>query len=135
MSQPPPAAFNPVAFHRRRKLIKVTGLVLILVGLFTIIDLMSNIPIPLTGYRAVFIGAVLMMFGFLFLYHGYKLPIEEALNILHARGRGITEAELVHEMRVDRVTAGRIIGALIQKGFVRRANEHGQTEEVFEPVK
>lgn len=128
--------FNLHAFHRRRKTLKIAGLVLVLVGLFTIIDMMSEIPIPLTGYRAVFVGTVLIIFGFLALYHGYKLPLDEALDILQRRGRGITEGELVHAMRIDRATARRLIQALINKGFVRRATEQASaTEEVFEPVR
>lgn len=131
-----PSEFNYYRFHRRRKFLKFTGLILVLAGLFTIIDLMSEEPIPLTGSRAVFVGSVLMIFGFLALYHGYKLPLEEALDLVHKRGRGITESELVHDMRVDRPTAKRIIDGLIRKGFLRPATEQtGQTEEVFEPVR
>lgn len=122
------------AFHRRRKMIKLTGYVLVVGGLFTILDLMAEIPIPLTGFRAVFAGAMLMVGGFVALYHGYKLPLAEALELIHQRGRGITEAELVHEMRVDRATAGRIIAVLIRQGFLRRASTVN-TEEVFEPVR
>jgi uncharacterized membrane protein len=128
--------FNLHAFHRRRKLLKIVGLVLVLLGLFTIIDMMSEIPIPLTGYRAIFAGTVLIIFGLLSLYHGYKLPLDEALDLVHRRGRGITEGELVHDMRIDRATARRIVQALISKGFLRRATEQaGATEEVFEPVR
>lgn len=130
-----PPLFNHVVFHRRRKLFKVIGLLLVLGGLFTIVDMVSTIPIPLTGYRAVFVGVVLLIFGFLSLYKGYKLPLEEANELIHRRGRGITESELVHEMRVDRATAQRIITALIRKGFLRTsADRASQTEEVFEPV-
>lgn len=130
-----PSEFNHAAFHRRRKLFKVIGLLLVLGGLFTIADMMSEVPIPLTGYRAVFVGVVLLIFGFLSLYKGYKLPLEEANELIHRRGRGITESEIVHEMRVDRATAKRILAALIQKGFLRSAADRGsQTEEVFEPV-
>ena len=131
-----PANFDHHTFHRRRKLLKVIGLVLVLAGLFTIVDMMSEIPVPLTGYRAIFAGTVLILFGILLLYHGFKLPLEEALELVHERGRGITESELVHDMRVDRPTAGRIIRALIAKGFLRRATEQaGHAEEVFEPVR
>ena len=130
-----PSAFNYSAFHHRRKLFKVIGLLLVLGGLFTIADMMSEVPIPLTGYRAIFVGVLLLIFGFLSLYKGYKLPLEEANELIHRRGRGITESELVHEMRVDRATAKRIVAALIQKGFLRSAADLGsQTEEVFEPV-
>jgi DNA-binding MarR family transcriptional regulator len=39
-------------------------------------------------------------------------------------------------MRVDQPTAGRILRALISKGFLRRATEQpSHTEEVFEPVR
>jgi len=127
--------FDLHAFHRRRQALKVAGLLLVLLGLFTIVDMMSNIPIPLTGYRAVFAGTVMIVFGLVALYHGYKLPLNEALELIHAKGRGITEAELVHEMRVDRPTAARIINALLNKGFLRRATEADPTAEVFEPVR
>jgi hypothetical protein len=131
-----PTNFDYHTFHRRRKLLKVIGLVLVLAGLFTIVDMVSEIPIPLTGYRAVFAGTVLIIIGLLALYKGYKLPLEEALELIHERGRGITESELVHDMRVDSPTAARIINTLIGKGFLRRATEQaGHTEEVFEPVR
>ena len=131
-----PANFDYHTFHRRRKLFKAIGLVLVLAGLFTILDMMSEIPIPLTGYRAVFAGTALILFGIMLLYQGYKLPLDEALELIHERGRGVTESELVHDMRVDRPTAGRIIRALIDKGFLRRATEQaGHAEEVFEPVR
>lgn len=127
--------FNYNAFHRRRKLSKVAGLLLVLAGLFTIVDMMAAVPIPLTGYRAVFVGLFLLILGLISLYKGYKLPIEEAVELIHRRGRGITESELVHEMRVDKATAQRIIHALIQKGFLRRgAHPSNQVEEVFDPV-
>lgn len=127
--------FNWAAFHRRRKLYKVVGLGLVLGGLFTIIDMMSKVPIPLTGVRAVFVGLVLIIAGVLSLYHGYKLPLEEALDLVHRKGHGITESEIVHDMRVDRVTAQRIINALMRKGFLRRGSGQSTSEEVFEAVK
>lgn len=131
-----PANFDHRTFHRRRKLFKVIGLLLVLAGLFVIADMMSELPIPLTGYRAVFAGTVLILFGIMMLYEGYKLPLDEAIELIHERGRGVTESELVHDMRVDRPTAARIISALIAKGFLRRATEQGgHTEEVFEPVR
>src|SRR6185436_14200449 len=46
--------FNYRGFHRRRKLLKVAGLVLVLLGLFTIIDMMGEIPevpAPFRGFR------------------------------------------------------------------------------------
>ena len=134
---PPPVPDNDFTrFHKRRRLFKVAGLVLVLAGLFTIIDMMSEVPIPLTGTRAVFVGMVLIIFGLLALYHGYKLPVEEALDLIHQKGRGVTESELVHEMRVDRATARRIINALLQRGFLRRATDQaGEADEVFEPVR
>ena len=131
--------FNYRAFHRRRKLQKFAGLVLVLFGLFIVIDMMGEIPeVPtlVRGFRAIFVGTLLLIFGLLALYQGYKLPLEEAVDLIHRRGRGITESELVHDMRVDRTTARRILEALIQRGFVRRATEQtGQTDEVFEPVR
>ena len=130
--------FNHRVFHRRRKLLKVAGLVLIIIGLFTIIDMMGEIPevpAPFRGMRAIFMGTVLLIFGLLALYNGYKLPLDEAIELIHRSGRNITESEIVHEMRVDRLTAKRILDALIQKGFLRRATDNeNRTEEVFEPV-
>lgn len=129
-----PAGFNNVSFHRRRAILKTAGLVLVLTGLFTILDLVSTVPIPLTGMRAVFTGLVLLIFGFLALYHGYKLPIPEAIELIHGRGRGITASELVHLMRVDRATADRIIQTLVRKGFLRTSAQRDEAEEVFDPV-
>jgi len=129
-----PPSFDNAAFHRRRKILKIAGLVLILSGLFTILDMMSEVPIPLTGMRAVFTGLVLLIFGFLALYHGYKLPLPEAIELIHGRGRGITASELVHLMRVDKPTANRIIQALIRKGYLRTSADRDQAEEVFDPV-
>ena len=132
-----PENFDHRVFHRRRKLFKVIGLVLALAGLFVLLNIMGELPDdPLKGVSAIFAGTVLMLLGILFLYQGYKLPLEEALELIHERGRGVTESEIVHDMRVDRPTAGRILRALIAKGFLRRATEHpSQAEEVFEPVR
>ena len=128
--------FNYNAFHRRRRFYKALGLILVLAGLFTIADMMSEVPIPLTGYRAVFVGTVLLIFGFMSTYNGYKLPLDEAIELIHRRSTGITASEIVHEMRVDRATAERIIQGLIRKGFLRTSAEsHSRTEEVFDPVK
>ena len=132
-----PANFDHRIFHRRRKLFKVMGLVLVLGGVFVLLNMMGELPEePLKGTGAIFGGTVLILFGILFLYHGYKLPLEEALELIHERGRGITESEIVHAMRVDQPTAGRIIRALTAKGFLRRATDQSShTEEVFEPVR
>ena len=99
--------FNFSAFHRRRKILKVLGLVLILCGLFTIVDMVAAIPIPLKGMRAVYAGLTLLILGFISLYHGYKLPLAEAIDLIHSHGRGITSSELVHLMRVDRASSGK----------------------------
>ena len=132
-----PANFDHRIFHRRRKLFKVIGLLLALTGLFVLLNMMGELPEePLKGVSAIFAGTVLILFGILFLYRGYKLPLEEALELIHERGRGVTESEIVHAMRVDQPTAGRILRALIAKGFLRRATEQpSHTEEVFEPVR
>ena len=132
-----PANFDHRIFHRRRKLFKVIGLLLVLTGLFVLLNMMGELPEePLKGTSAIFAGTVLILFGILFLYQGYKLPLEEALELIHERGRGVTESEIVHAMRVDQPTAGRIVRALIAKGFLRRATEQSShTEEVFEPVR
>ncbi|MEP6664302.1 MAG: hypothetical protein ABJC04_11630 [Verrucomicrobiota bacterium] len=127
--------FNHVAFHARRRLLKITGTVLIVCGLFVIMDMMSKVPIPLTGAKAVFVGLLLLMLGLVSLYNGYKLPLREAIELVHSGGRSITTSELVHLMRVDRLTAERIIRRLIDKGFLRISADHGLAEEVFDPVK
>jgi hypothetical protein len=131
---PRPAGFNSAAFHRRRKLLKMSGLALVLLGLFTIVDMVSTFPIPLTGMRAILAGLAMLIGGFVLLYHGYKLPLSEAIELIHGSGRGITASELVHQMRVDRGTADRIIEALIRKGFLRTSGERHEAEEVFDPV-
>jgi hypothetical protein len=127
--------FDYHTFHRHRKFLKWFGFGLVLLGLFTIVDMMSEVPIPLTGYRAIFAGTVLIIFGMIALYKGYKLPIEEALELVRQRGRGITESELVHEMLVDRVTARRLINALVQKGFLHAGAGGQAAEQVYEPVR
>lgn len=131
------AEFNWAGFHRRRKFLKLTGVVMLVVGLYTLVDMMGEIPVTLfRGNRAIVAGTALIIFGLLALYQGYKLPLEEALDLVHRKGRGVTESELVHDMRVDRITAHRILEALIAKGFVRRGSDQtGATDQVFEPVK
>ena len=126
--------FNFAAFHARRKVLKITAIALIVGGLFMIVDLMSAIPIPLKGVRAVYAGLLLLILGLVSLYNGYKLPLPEAIDLIHGRGRGITASELVHLMRVDRITADRIIQRLIEKGFLRASADGSQAEEVFDPV-
>jgi len=128
--------FNWAGFHLRRKTLKLAGLIMIFGGLYTLLDLMGEIPTPFRGSRAVIVGLALLVFGLLALYTGYKLPVEEALDLVHRKGRGITESEIVHDMRVDRLTAKRIIAALIAKGYLRRAaDQSSAADEVFEPVK
>jgi len=128
--------FNAAVFHRRRKVLKLAGLIMIFAGLYTLLDLMGEIPTPFRGSRAVVVGLALLVFGLLALYNGYKLPLDVALELVHRKGRGITESEIVHDMRVDRLTAQRIIAALIAKGFLRRGTDQSSaTDEVFEPVK
>jgi hypothetical protein len=129
------AEFNYHTFHQRRKILKIAGLVLTIGGVFTIIDMSWKVPIPLTGMRALLVGLVMIFFGVLSLYNGYKLPIAEAIAIIHDRGAGITASELIHAMRVDRVTADRIIEALVRKGFLRSTAERGNAEPVFDTVK
>ena len=127
--------FNFAAFHARRKLLKITGVVLVILGLFIFVEMVAERPIPLTGVRPLFAGLLLLVFGFVALYNGYKLPLAEAIDLVHGRGRGITASELVHLMRVDRTTADRIIQRLIEKGFLRTSTESTQAEPVFDPVK
>ena len=128
--------FNWAAFHRRRKVFKLAGLIMVIVGLYTLLDLLGEVPTPFRGTRAIVVGSTLILFGLIALYQGYRLPLDEALDLVHRKGRGVTESEIVHDMRVDRVTARRLIDELIRQGFLRRATEQASaTEEVFEPVK
>ena len=128
--------FNYRAFHRRRKIQKWIGAIFLTLGFFTIIDMISTVPIPITGIRAVFVGTLLMIFGLIWLYKGYRLPLEEAIELIHGRSQGITESEIVHEMMVDKITAHRILNALVQKGFIRpSSSQAGQAEEVYDAVK
>ena len=129
------AEFDYHRFHRRRRVIKITGYVLLFGGVFTIIDMSWKVPIPLTGLRALAVGLVCIFLGVLCLYNGYKLPVEEALEIIHRRGRGISASELIHEMRVDRVTANRIIDELLRKGFLRSSGNSTSAEEFYESVR
>ena len=133
------AEFNWAGFHRRRKFLKFVGFAMVIGGLYTLVDMMGEIPDAPTlfrGNRAIVAGAALIICGLLALYQGYKLPVEEALDLVHRKGRGVTESELVHDMRVDRITAHRILEALIARGFIRRGTEQtGASDEVFEPVK
>ena len=67
---------------------------------------------------------------------GYKLPVAEAIEIIHQNGKdGITASELVHLMRVDRLTANRIITILMDKGFLKSSSRRNDAEEVFDAVK
>ena len=82
------ADFNWVGFHRRRKFLKLAGIVMVIGGLYTLVDMMGEIPDAPTlfrGNRAIIAGAALIVFGLLALYNGYKLPLEEALDLVHAR--------------------------------------------------
>lgn len=127
--------FDYRRFHARRKIQKWIGLILVLLGLFTIVDMMSEVPIPLTGYRAVFAGMILIILGIVSLYKGYKLPLDEALELIHNRNRGITESEILHEMLVDQATARRIIRALVDKGFLRHSRDRENlAEDVYDAV-
>ena len=73
-----PANFDHRVFHRRRKLFKVIGLLLGLAGLFVLLNMMGELPEePLKGTGAIFAGTVLILFGIIFLYQGYKLPLED----------------------------------------------------------
>ena len=126
--------FDYHKFHRRRTILKTTGWVLLGLGLFAVLDMFFREPMPLRGLKGLAAGVVIIILGALALYGGYKLPIAEALEIIHRRGRGISASELIHEMRVDKVTANRILDALLQKGFLRSSSGNTNAEEVFEVV-
>ena len=126
--------FDYHKFHRRRTMIKTTGWVLLGLGIFAVLDMFFREPMPLRGLRLLAVGVVIIILGAICLYSGYKLPVSEALEIIHRRGRGISAAELIHEMRVDQTTANRIIEALLQKGFLRSSSGNTNAEEVYEVV-
>ena len=130
------AEFNYYKFHRRRQILKTVGIVLVALGVFTIIDMAWTVPIPLTGSKAVMAGLMMIGFGAAAIYNGYKLPVTEAIEIIHQNNKGgITASELVHLMRVDRLTADRIISVLLEKGFLKSSSKRNNTEEVFDAVK
>ena len=127
--------FDYHGFNRKRRFLKIAGLALLVLGVFTIIDMAWKVPIPLTGSKAVFAGLVMIGLGAWSLYNGYKLPLDEAIQIIHDKGDGITTSEIIHLMRVDRMTADRIISALVEKGFLKSSSRRSETEEVFDAVK
>jgi hypothetical protein len=127
--------FDYHRFHRRRTLIKTTGWVLLCLGIFVVIDMFFRAPVPLRGLRGLFAGISVIVLGALCLWSGYKLPVTEALEIIHRRGRGISASELIHEMRVDKLTANRIIEALLQKGFLRSSSGNTNAEQVYDVVR
>jgi hypothetical protein len=127
--------FDYYRFHRQRRSLQVTGYVLFVLGIVTIMDMAWTVPIPLTGTKAIIGGLILIGLGTAALYNGYKLPINEALDLIHRRGQGITASEIVHEMRVDKGTADQIMQVLLRKGFVRSSRSGGTTEESFEPTR
>jgi hypothetical protein len=129
------AEFNYYRFHRRRQLLKTAGWVAVGVGLFCMLDMFFKEPMPLRGRNAVFAGLSLLAVGAVLLNAGYRLPVTEAIEILHQRGEGITASELIHLMRVDRVTADRIIAVLVEKGFLKSSARRNEAEQVFDVVK
>ncbi len=128
------AEFNYHKFHRQRQTIKTIGWVLLGLGLFAVLDLFFREPMPLRGLKGLYAGLALLVVAGLTLYSGYKLPVAEALEIIHQHGRGISVGELIHEMRVDRVTADRIIAELVEKGFLRASGD-SNAEKVYEAVR
>ena len=129
------AEFNYYRFHRRRQMLKTAGWAAVAIGLFCMLDMFFKEPMPLRGRNAVFAGVSLLAIGGVLLNAGYKLPITEAIEILHQRGQGITASEIIHLMRVDRVTADRIIAVLVEKGFLKSSARRDETEQVFDVVK
>lgn len=129
------AEFNYYRFHRRRQMLKTAGWVAVALGLFCLLDMFFKEPMPLRGRTAIFAGLSLLAVGAVLLNAGYKLPVTEAIEILHQRGQGITASELIHLMRVDRVTADRIIAVLLEKGFLKSSARRNEAEQVFDVVK
>ncbi len=129
------AGFDYHKFHRRRQALKTAGWIALAVGLFFILDMFFREPMPLRGRNALFAGLSLIAIGGVLLNAGYKLPGNEAIEILHEKGQGITASELIHLMRVDRLTAERIIAALVEKGFLKSSSRRTETEEVYDVVR
>ncbi len=130
------AEFNYYKFHRRRQTLKTAGWVAVAVGLFFVLDMFFKEPMPFNKRTAVFAGLGLLVTGGFLLNAGYKLPVAEAIEIIHQNGKGgITASELIHLMRVDRLTANRIIAVLMEKGFLKSSSKRNDTEEVFDAVK
>jgi hypothetical protein len=129
------AEFNYHRFHRRRQMLKTAGWAAVAIGLFCLLDLFFKEPMPLRGRPAIFAGLSLLAIGGVLLNAGYKLPVTEAIEILHQRHEGITASELIHLMRVDRVTADRIIAILLEKGFLKSSAKRSEAEQVFDVVK
>lgn len=129
------AEFNYHKFHRSRQLLKTTGWILLVLGFIFILDLFFREPMPLSGRKAIYAGLACLALGSTSLYAGYRLPLDEAIEIIHQRGQGITASELIHLMRVDRVTADRIIAALVEKGFLKSSSKRNDVEEVFDAVR
>ena len=130
------AEFNYYKFHRRRQTLKTAGWVAVAVGLFFVFDMFFKEPMPFNKRATVFAGLGLLVTGGFLLNAGYKLPVTEAIEIIHQNGKeGITASELVHLMRVDRLTANRIIAVLMEKGFLKSSSRRNDAEEVFDAVK
>ncbi len=130
------AEFNYNKFHRRRQMLKTTGWVAVAVGLFFVLDMFFKEPMPFNKRTTVFAGLGLLVAGGFLLNAGYRLPVAVAIEIIHQSGKdGITASELVHLMRVDRLTANRIIAVLMEKGFLKSSSRRNDAEEVFDAVK
>lgn len=130
------AEFNYYKFHRRRQTLKTAGWLSVALGLFFVLDMFFKEPMPFNKRTAVFAGLGLLITGGFLLNAGYKLPVAEAIEIIHQNGKdGITASELVHLMRVDRLTANRIITVLMEKGFLKSSSRRNDAEEVFDAVK
>lgn len=130
------AEFNYYKFHSRRQTLKMAGWVAVAVGLFFVFDMFFKEPMPFNKRATVFAGLGLLVTGGFLLNAGYRLPVAEAIEIIHQNGKGgITASELVHLMRVDRLTANRIIAVLMEKGFLKSSSRRNDTEEVFDTVK
>jgi hypothetical protein len=113
-------SFDHESLHQKRHNMKILGWILLGLGILTIIDMSSNVPIPLTGLRAILVGSSLAVAGAVGLYFAYRLPVKEALDWIYEAGpNGVSVSDLISEMRVNRTTAAAILESLIRQGYIQ----------------
>ena len=126
-------SFDHESLHQKRHNMKILGWILLGLGILTIIDMSSNVPIPLTGLRAILVGSSLAVAGAVGLYFAYRLPLREALDwILEVGEDGVCVSDLISGMRVNRKTATAIIDELVRQGYIEsKQTTYVTAEEKF----